>query len=386
MTIASARVAIIGAGLSGLYAAFLLEQKGIKDYIILEARETLGGRIVSVAPSDSAADSAPDTSVPADSFDLGPSWFWPEFQPQLDRLVHDLNLERFEQYEDGGMVMEHSPDVPPVVTLGYTNSPSSVRLAGGMAALIDALRQSVNEKRIYTGHRVNRLRCEGERVTVVAEDAVGDSAEWSAEHVLLALPPRLAANSIEFVPALPNDTFRKWSSTATWMAPHAKYFAVYEKPFWRAQGLSGQGRSRVGPMGEIHDASIPGGSGALFGFVGIPARIRKGISENQMQALCRAQLVRMFGEQAGTPKAEFYRDWSLEPFTATEADMDSAGQHAVAPASTVASGLWKGRLAGIASEWSPQFPGYVAGAVEAASRAVQGLQQPQTASNDYSAS
>jgi len=32
-----ASVAIIGGGLSGLYTAFLLEQKGV-DYVLLEAR------------------------------------------------------------------------------------------------------------------------------------------------------------------------------------------------------------------------------------------------------------------------------------------------------------------------------------------------------------
>lgn len=386
MTTTAARIAIIGAGLSGLYAALLLEQKGIKDYIILEARTSIGGRIVSVSPSAPATEVSAASSVSIDKFDLGPSWFWPEFQHQLDRLLDELGLDRYEQYEDGNMVMERSPDLPPVTTPGFFNSPSSMRLVGGMAALIDALRKRVDESRIHTGQIVKSLRCEGERLTVISEDMTGLSAEWSVEHVLLAVPPRLAANSIEFVPSLPNEISRKWLLTATWMAPHAKYFAVYDEPFWRAEGLSGQGRSRVGPMGEIHDASIPGGNGALFGFVGLPARIRKDIPERQMQALCRAQLVRMFGEQAGKPKAEFYKDWALESFTATVADMDSSGQHAAAPASTINTGPWSGRLAGVASEWSPQFPGYVAGAVEAASRAVQAIQPTQTRNDERSAS
>jgi monoamine oxidase len=45
------RIGILGGGLSGLYAAFLLEQKGIKDYVLLEARDNLGGRISCVSPS-----------------------------------------------------------------------------------------------------------------------------------------------------------------------------------------------------------------------------------------------------------------------------------------------------------------------------------------------
>ncbi len=48
----AARTAIAGAGLSGLHAAFLLEQQGIGDYALLEARDTPGGRIASAcAPS-----------------------------------------------------------------------------------------------------------------------------------------------------------------------------------------------------------------------------------------------------------------------------------------------------------------------------------------------
>ena len=47
----------------------------------------------------------------------------------------------------------------------------------------------------------------------------------------------------------------------------------------------------------------------------------------------------------------------------------SACQHAqaTAPATTATAGPWNGRLTRIASEWSPKFPGYVAGTIEAAS-------------------
>ncbi|KFA90172.1 hypothetical protein Q664_29805 [Archangium violaceum Cb vi76] len=58
---------------------------------------------------------------------------------------------------------------------------------------------------------------------------------------------------------------RAWQHTATWMAPHAKYVAVFDEPFWRRLGLSGEARSRVGPLAEVHDASDCGGEAALFG-------------------------------------------------------------------------------------------------------------------------
>ena len=42
------KVLILGAGATGLAAAYQLDQLGIADYIILEASDTIGGRMKSV--------------------------------------------------------------------------------------------------------------------------------------------------------------------------------------------------------------------------------------------------------------------------------------------------------------------------------------------------
>ena len=149
------RIAIVGAGLSGLYAAYLLERQGIRDYVLLESRDVLGGRIASVTAS---RHSAPHATGSIDQFDLGPTWFWPDYQRELHRLVEDLGLERFEQFESGDMVVERSPDEPPARVHGYANSPPSMRLIGGMGALIEALRRTLDSSRIITGQTVSRLR------------------------------------------------------------------------------------------------------------------------------------------------------------------------------------------------------------------------------------
>jgi monoamine oxidase len=378
MSAQTVRVAIVGAGLSGLYAAWLLERQGIQDYVLLEARDTLGGRIASFnAPGPGLTDAT--TMNTNDRFDLGPTWFWPDYQRELHQLVEDLGLDRFVQFETGDMVVERAHNAPPSRMRGYVNTPASMRLMGGMGALVDALHGALGPECIRTGQTVRQLRSTVSHVEVDSEDATGHSTTWHAEHLLLALPPRLAEAAITFAPPLPLPLAQQWRATPTWMAPHAKYIAVYDTPFWREQGLSGEGRSAIGPLGEIHDASMPGGSAALFGFFGLAAPVRQRVADDVLRAHCRAQMVRLFGPQAATPRADVIKDWAQDPYTATAADRDAAGDHTAAPDATAGTGPWRGRLTAIGSEWSPQFPGYLAGAVEAAGLGVRALiaaQQP----------
>ncbi len=370
MSARSTQVAIVGAGLAGLYAAWLLERHGLADYVLLEARAIPGGRIATFDLADGRDSGAAGSR---DRFDLGPAWFWPDYQREMHGLIDRLGLERFAQHEAGDMMFERSSQTAPERALGYVNSPASMRLSGGMGALIDVLYRTLGPERVVTGQVVRRMRVNGGHVELESEDSEGRVSGRRAGHVLLALPPRLAVGTITFEPALPRALAEQWGATPTWMAPHAKYIAVYDAPFWREHGLSGEARSTRGPMGEIHDASIPGGRAALFGFLGVPAQVRRDVGDEALRAHCRAQLVRLFGPQAAMPCADVIKDWAQDPYTSTAADMDASGHHAAAPPAVAAAGPWQTRLTGIASEWSPQFPGYVAGAIEAAGIGVRAM-------------
>lgn len=364
----STRIAIVGGGLGGLVAAALLQLQGVRDFVLFEARATLGGRIQSVDATGAIVDCA----VPAlDRFDLGPTWFWPDYQPQLEHLADDLGLRRFAQFEHGDMLLERSPHEAPLRRPAYTSAPPSVRLEGGTGALIAALHGRVDAQRILPGHALRRVRHAGSHVELDVDSAGAATSTWRAERVLLALPPRLAASSVAFEPALPADLLRRWRATPTWMAPHAKYVAVYDTPFWRDAGLSGSAQSAHGPMVEMHDLSMPGGHAALFGFLGVPAQVRHGVPEDVLRAHCRAQFARLFGERAATPIADALKDWAAEPLTATDEDQAASGHHAEAPPSRADHGPWSECLIGIGSEWSRQFPGYLAGAVDAAASGVR---------------
>jgi monoamine oxidase len=367
------RVVIVGAGLSGLYAAYLLERQGVENYVLLEARNRVGGRVKSARCEALRCPAAGIEGDEHNRFDLGATWFWPALQPRLDRLMTHLGLERFAQYEAGDMLVERSPREPSLRIRGYAMSPPSMRVAGGMGALADALSAKLSPGRLLIDQRVRRVRRADPLIELDVEDSQGGPAVYRAEAVLLAVPPRLAASCIDFAPAMPDSLSRVWRDTPTWMASHAKYVAVYEAPFWREQGLSGGARSHCGPLTEIHDASVPGGDAALFGFFGMTALARKALSEDELRQRCREQLARMFGAQAGRPSAEFVKDWAADVSTATLDDQLGMAGHPSPPTATVQSGAWRGSLIGIASEWSPEFSGYVAGAIDAASKGVSAL-------------
>lgn len=344
------KTVILGAGLSGIYAGYLLTKKGDDDFIILEARDRIGGRIETFN----------------NSVDLGPTWFWPEMQPALSKLVDTLDLETFNQYDTGNMLFEIDPHIPPRRTNAYHSSPQSKRFIGGVSQLVSALANRITPEKIQLNNLAKSVELNDCQIIVTCQSTHNPQHSLiSAEQVLLALPPRLAIETLKFSPALPPEIANQWHQTATWMASHAKYIAIYDQPFWRESGLSGSAQSRIGPMVEIHDASMPEEKAALFGFIGLDAKTRKTLGRDQLTQLCRHQLVRLFGDNAKKIKTDYLKDWSQEALTATQADLHSTHAHSPAPSFMVPHGDWKDRLFGIGSEWSSQFPGYLAGSIDA---------------------
>jgi monoamine oxidase len=153
------------------------------------------------------------------------------------------------------------------------------------------------------------------------------------------------------------------------MAPHAKFFALYDRPFWRDAGLSGTAQSLVGPLAEIHDATTASGKAALFGFLGIGADSRASLGDSAVTQACLRQLARLFGPEALTARATMLKDWAADPLTAA-ADDRAPGGHPEPSTATWVGGVWQHHLSLAASETSATEPGFLAGAVSAAERAV----------------
>lgn len=362
-------IAIIGGGLSGLYTALLLEQRGITDYVLFESRQQLGGRIQTLAANDNEAEISS-----LNQFDLGSTWYWPELQPAFARLIDNLGLTSFPQYEQGDLLIELSRETAPSRGAGMQNYVKSRRLQGGMAALVNAIARQIPQQKILFGHHLITASASADSMQLQFLRGNGSLEQWQTQKLLLAAPPRLLEDTVEFNPELPAHIRHQWRATPTWMAPHAKYVAMYDTPFWRQDGLSGSARSSVGPMVEIHDASMPGGKAALFGFIGIPATVRQQYPEGELLQYCRTQLTHLFGSEALTATFDAIKDWALDPLTATTADLSSQGEHPSPAIATIDSGTWKHKLFGVGSEWSSNYTGYLAGCIEAAETAVDSIQ------------
>ncbi|MBC2733710.1 MAG: FAD-dependent oxidoreductase [Desulfobacteraceae bacterium] len=349
---------IIGGGLSGIYAAFLLSKKK-KPYVLLEARDRVGGRILSPEHQGFFAD-------------LGPSWYWPAINPKVNALLQTLGLNGYPQFETGmGRFQARDGHVETIE--GYPMEPPGCRLFGGMISVVKGLCSRIPKDVIRLNHPV----CEIERMENGVQVTVGRLDEKPkcrlfASGIILALPPRLAARSILFTPDLSYDLTQAMLKSSTWMAGQAKFFALYDKADWRKIGLSGQGFSLCGPLGEIHDGSSdatrPYG---LTGFVGIPALRRKD-SETMVRAIL-TQLSLLYGQAAGRPVSVYYQDWAREEFTATEYDQRAAHDHPEFQPPSGKTSIWDGMFHFAGTETADHLRGYLEGALSSAERAVSAV-------------
>jgi monoamine oxidase len=293
----------------------------------------------------------------------------------MPRLVADLGLVAFPQYSTGDILVERfGVGEPERYSLPAGATLESMRIRGGAAAMTDALEASLPSGTVRRGARVERISRDGPsgvRIGLANPDQFAQRTV-TARRVILTAPPRVIARTISFDPPLPLNVRRLLSATPTWMAGHAKFLAVYERPFWREAGLSGAATSFVGPMTEVHDASLEHGLGALFGFIALSPAARRALGDSQLCANAIAQFGRLFGPEALRPTATFFKDWATDPDTATSDDVGPPAGHPVYRDLPLSEGPWLDSLTFAGTESDVEHGGYLEGAIASAERAVAG--------------
>lgn len=345
---------IIGAGLAGLSLAGHLHARG-HDFALIEARDRFGGRIQTCTTNGG-------------SFDMGPAWFW-HGQPRMAKLVERFSLSVFDQYAQGDAIFE-DPQGRIQAARGFASMQGSLRVQGGLKTVIDRLAATLPAEQTRLSSVVSEIAFEQNHFTITLES--GEAI--TANHVVLAIPPRLAADRITFTPTLDPATQAAMENVPTWMAGQAKALAIYDTAFWRDAGLSGDAISHQGPMVEIHDASpADGGPYALFGFIGVPPEHRH--ETTALAPLVRAQLERLFGPAAAHPLHLELKDWAFDPYTATPRDHAPLMAHPQYGLPPQLADLCDGKLIFGGTEIAPQFGGYLEGALEGAEIALAQILQ-----------
>jgi monoamine oxidase len=229
------------------------------------------------------------------------------------------------------------------------------RVVGGSIRISEAMAAELGD-RVRLDSAVSVIGQEKGRATVTTRGG----EEFGADRVIVTLPPTLAGR-LDYRPALPS-----WRDQLTQRLPAGsviKLYAVYDEPFWRAEGLTGQAASDQGPIKVTFDNSPPSGTpGVLMGFMEAnDGRAAARLSLEERRAAALDCFVRYFGPRAADPLEYIERDWMAEEFSrgcyGAHFTPGVWGDFGAALTEPVGLVHWAG------AECSPVWNGYMEGAV-----------------------
>ncbi|MGV0605134.1 flavin monoamine oxidase family protein [Mycolicibacterium sp. XJ1904] len=258
-----------------------------------------------------------------------------------------------------------------------------VRAAGGLDRMLD-VEGGAQQSRFPGGTQQIAIRMAEELGSRVVLDAAvrgidrhsdgtltvtSDRGAVRTKAVVVAIPPE-HRQAIEFSPELPAEYGK--------LAQHwpqgnlSKAYAAYEKPFWRAKGLSGEALSDEGPVFITFDVSPSddgsgsgGGPGILLGFV--DSRSFDSLPAAQRRERVLSGFAGLFGDAALDPIDYLDHCWGAEDFA------PGGPTAAVPPGSWTTYGPWLRKpIDGIywaGTETADAWTGFLDGAVRSGRRA-----------------
>jgi monoamine oxidase len=362
----SVDVAIVGAGLCGLALARVLTARGLRVQV-LEARSRLGGRVLTA-----------HCEATQQALDLGPTWFWPETEPRITALLAELGLPGMPQHDPGDALWLSDPNRAPErhSAAGGVHA-GSRRIQGGAARLVDALAATLPPDTVRMGAPVKSLHDCGNHIEMTSTSGPA----LRARQVVLALPPRLVREHIQFQPSLPQAVLQALEDSPTWMAAQAKAVTTFGQAFWRAAGQSGNAfvRHPQAVLAEVFDCcaepvdSSPQ-AGALGGFIALNAAQREQFRRS-LPLLIDSQLAQLYGVQAQGGNL-FLQDWATETWTCSTSDRTKPPEPPQADP-LLRQALWDGRVFFGGSETATHGAGHMEGALESADRIAHALVRAQ---------
>ena len=247
------------------------------------------------------------------------------------------------------------------ILLGTEGAAQATRIAGGMQSFAEKLAATLGEGTVKLSCPVRRVENGDDRVIVHH-----DGGQVRAAHIVIAIPPKLVPE-IRFEPQL--QGLRAELVKKMPMGAVIKHTAVYDRPFWRDEKLSGMVVSDEGPIHVVFDNSMPDGmKGVLIGFSEAASARKLGkLDEAGRRDAATTCFVRYFGERAARPIAYADHVWEHDPW--------SGGCYGA----FMPPGVWttlgpsirepQGRIHWAGTETATVWMGYIDGAIQSGKRA-----------------
>lgn len=258
---------------------------------------------------------APWNAPRAEQWDGQTMWTW------IRRTTFTRGARALLQLAVEAVWASHPADVSLLHVLFYTHAAGGFdpligteggaqqdRFVGGSQSLSLRLAEGLGGA-VVTGAPVRAISHGGDRVELTT-----DAGRVTARAVVVAIPPALCAR-IAYDPPLPG--LRDQLTQRMGQGSVIKCMAVYDEPFWRGDGLSGQVTSAVGPVKVMFDNTPPDGTpGVLLGF--LEGRQARELGQWEPAARRRAVVgcfERVFGPRAGQPRDYVEQVWADEEWT-----------------------------------------------------------------------
>lgn len=150
--------------------------------------------------------------------------------------------------------------------------------------------------------------------TADAVEVHSENAIVAAGHVVVATPPALAGH-IRYAPALPGDRALLLNQLPAGI--EVKAVVVYDKPFWRDDGLCGASVDMDDPFEVTLDTSPPSGEAGVIALYasGPKARQLQAMSIDERRRVVIDILSRRFGRSADAPSEVVDENWAEQEWT-----------------------------------------------------------------------
>jgi monoamine oxidase len=196
----------------------------------------------------------------------------------------------------------------PSFVLGVKGAAEDARPVGGMGAIHRAVATELGDV-IHLSQPVRSITQYPDGVIVRADDMV-----VRARRVVVAVPIAIASQII-YEPMLPVD--RSFLHQRMPLGACFKIALVYDEPFWRAEGLSGQSFAPGSPANLTIDSCTDTGTPGVLTVIteGPVARQIGKLSAEERRKVVLDAVAERFGDKALSPVDYLEQNWAIERYS-----------------------------------------------------------------------